>query len=85
MEAILIENVIMIPYKNDLKVINTQVTVIDLRFSELISDCNRLTPFGVVIRYPGSSMTEGEEHVIFAISAARKISDLAHNFFSSFC
>ncbi|MDA3850814.1 MAG: HEPN domain-containing protein [Spirochaetaceae bacterium] len=39
----------------------------------LLEICDRLTPFGVVTRYPGSSMTVGESHMGFLMNAVEKM------------
>ena len=38
--------------------------------------CKRLTPFGTVTRYPGSSMKVGFEHFSLVLSWMRKIRDV---------
>jgi HEPN domain-containing protein len=40
---------------------------------DLSEICNRLTPFGIVTRYPGSSMTVSKSHMDFLLSSVEKV------------
>ncbi len=73
LKAILIEQNFTVPRTHDLKIIIQEVLKIADDFADMLSDCNRLTPFGVITRYPGSSMTVTKDHVDFALTAAERI------------
>lgn len=51
-------------------------------FADYLEDCDRLTPYGVITRYPGSLLSIGKEHVFQALKTAEKIQELVNQYLS---
>lgn len=51
------------PFIHDLLQLNREINRHCPEIARVASDCERLTPFGTVTRYPGSVMEPGPEHM----------------------
>ena len=63
------------PYIHDLVQLLRGVADMCDTSAELVHPCERLTPFGTLVRYPGSGIEIGEEHMPIVIEAADRIRD----------
>ena len=73
LKALLIENDLQVPFIHDLGKLNSECMKILPELSKIQNICERLTPFGTVTRYPGSSMKVGSEHLPLVLSWTQKI------------
>lgn len=72
LKAILIENGIPLPKTHDLGIL---CELVSLSYSDILNcleDCDRLTPYGIVSRYPGSMLSIDKTHVNQALNIAEK-------------
>lgn len=81
-KALLIEHGEPLPRTHDMGVLCKLVTDFYDGFTNYLEDCDRLTPYGVITRYPGSPLSIGKEHVSQALNTAEKIQELANQYLS---
>ncbi len=76
LKALLIENNQPVLFIHDLGKLNTECRKLLPYLSIIQGICERLTPFGTVTRYPGSSMKVGAEHLPLVLTWTQKIRDV---------
>ena len=76
LKAFLIENDQPVLFIHDLGKLNSECRKILPDLSVIQNICERLTPFGTVTRYPGSSMKVESVHLPLVISWTQKIRDV---------
>ncbi|HAK46767.1 MAG TPA: DNA-binding protein [Spirochaeta sp.] len=79
LKAMLIENNKPVPHIHDLGKLNLECSNFQAELSVIQDICERLTPFGTVTRYPGSSMQVGSEHLPLIISWTEEIRKIIRN------
>ncbi len=67
LKALLIEHWEPLPRIHDIGVLCELVTDFNKGFANYLEDCDRLTPYGVLTRYPGSPLSIDKEHVSQAL------------------
>ena len=67
---------------HDLGKLNSECRKILPELSVIQDICERLTPFGTVTRYPGSSMKVSSEHLPLVLSWNQKIRDVVRKQFN---
>ena len=65
------------PFTHDLLKLNREMSVQCHELDSVAIDCERLTPFGTITRYPGSIMEPGPEHMPGVISWMENIRSAA--------
>ena len=68
-----------IPKTHDLLSLNRQLAPCFPKIAELEMDCDRLTDFGTVTRYPNESVVLDEGKITLAEDASGRICDLLRN------
>jgi HEPN domain-containing protein len=63
LKALLVQHGRRVPFVHDLLKLNREAQELCDGLAALETECERLTPFGTVTRYPGSAMRPGPEHV----------------------
>lgn len=81
-KALLIEHGEPLPRTHDMGVLCELVSDFYNGFTNYMEDCDRLTPYGVITRYPGSPLTVDKEHVSQALNTAEKIQELVNKYLS---
>jgi len=82
LKALLIEHGKPLPRTHDTGVLCELVTDFYKGFTNYLEDCDRLTPYGVLTRYPGSPLSINKEHVSQALKTADKIQKLVNKYLS---
>lgn len=82
LKALLIENDQPVLFIHDLGKLNSECRKILPELSVIQDICERLTPFGTVTRYPGSSMKVSSEHLPLVLSWNQKIRDVVRKQFN---
>lgn len=73
LKACLLESEKEIPFIHDLGRLNRICVETYPDMDEIQSACERLTPFGTVTRYLGSSMSVTEDHIPLVLALAEKV------------
>lgn len=81
-KALLIEHGEPLPRTHDMGVLCKLVSDFYDGFTNYLEDCDRLTPYGVITRYPGSPLSIGKEHVSQALKTAAKVQELVNQYLS---
>ena len=76
LKALLIEYGQPVPFIHDLGKLNLECRKVLPVLSEIQNYCERLTPFGTVTRYPGSSMIVGSEHMSSVVAWSKEVRDI---------
>lgn len=72
LKALLIEHGEAPPRIHDMGLLCKLVSNYHVEFSEHLEDCDRLTPYGVITRYPGSILCISKEQVVRALKTAKR-------------
>jgi HEPN domain-containing protein len=76
LKAFLIYKDIEPPKIHDLKVLCKMCQDVDASFAKITSQCARLTPYGITVRYP-DELSPNEDMVKLAIKEAQQVYDMA--------
>ena len=79
LKAMLIENNQQVPHIHDLGKLNSECRKIQTELEQIQDVCERLTPFGTVTRYPGSSMKVSADHLPLVLAWTQKVRETVRN------